>query len=109
MQQLNQRWLRHAGTTDVIAFDYSAGRATKNTPLHGDIVISIDEAERQARRFRTKWQTEIVRYLLHGLLHLRGFDDLNASQRHKMVTIENKLLEKVGKRFDLLKVVPKDR
>ena len=51
---------------------------TGGTPvllLHGEIFICVDEAIRQARRFGTIWQSEIVRYLIHGVLHLLGFDD----------------------------------
>ena len=44
-------------------------------PLHGEIFICVDEAVWQARKFRTSWQSEIVRYLVHGVLHLLGHDD----------------------------------
>ena len=43
--------------------------------LHGEIFICVDEAVLQARKFRTSWQSEIVRYLVHGVLHLLGHDD----------------------------------
>ncbi|MGC8991577.1 MAG: rRNA maturation RNase YbeY [Verrucomicrobiia bacterium] len=103
MERLNRRWLGHAGTTDVIAFDHSAGASAANPccPLRGDIVISLDEAKRQARRFHTAWQSEVVRYLVHGLLHLRGFDDSSAPERQVMKQAENKLLKRLRNRFDL--------
>lgn len=103
MEQLNRRWLGHGGTTDVIAFDHSAGAsaASPGCSLRGDIVISLDEARRQARRYHTNWQCEVVRYLVHGLLHLRGFDDSNASDRRAMKQAENKLLKRLRDRFDL--------
>jgi len=63
--------LRHAGATDVIAFDYSI----RASHLRGEIFICVDEALVQARRFRTTWQSESVRYVVHGVLHLLGFDD----------------------------------
>lgn len=103
MEQLNRRWLGHAGTTDVIAFDHSAGASAADVgcPLRGDIVISLDEAKRQARRFHTNWQSEVVRYLVHGLLHLRGFDDSSASERRVMKQAENRLIKKLCDRYDL--------
>ena len=82
-------YLRHDGSTDVIAFDYAkiAGQAVQPVPktawtengqagslsaLHGEIFICVDEAVLQARKFHTSWQSEIVRYLVHGVLHLLG-------------------------------------
>lgn len=103
MEQLNRRWLGHAGTTDVITFDHSAGASAADIgcPLRGDIVISLDEAKRQARRFHTNWQSEVVRYLVHGLLHLRGFGDSSPSERRAMKQAENRLLKRLCDRFDL--------
>ncbi|MCX8109347.1 MAG: rRNA maturation RNase YbeY [Verrucomicrobiae bacterium] len=105
IEELNRRWLGHTGTTDVIAFDYRGDRAGDSLPLKGDIVVCLDEAKRQARRFRTKWQFEVVRYLLHGLLHLRGYVDSDPQERRRMRTAENKLLKKLSDRFDLCQVV----
>lgn len=106
MEQLNRRWLGHAGTTDVITFDHSTGASAANArcPLRGDIVISLDEAKRQARRFHTNWQSEVVRYLVHGLLHLRGFDDCSTPERRVMKRAENRLLKRLCDRFDLMEI-----
>src|SRR5580765_410553 len=71
--RLNEKFLRHAGSTDVITFNYSPRR--KQNVIHGEILICVSEAVEQSRRFRTTWQAELVRYLVHGLLHLRGYDD----------------------------------
>jgi len=102
MTRLNQTFLRHPGSTDVITFDYSE-LSTLNpqlsTSLHGEIFICYDDALSQARQFRTTWQSEIVRYLIHGVLHLRGFDDHRAADRRVMKREENRLLRELGKRF----------
>jgi len=104
MTHLNETFLHHAGATDVIAFDYSE-HATRNTQhpahLHGEIFICIDEAVSQARRFRTTWQSELVRYVVHGVLHLSGYDDRRAADRHKMKHEENRLLRALLKRFPI--------
>ena len=100
MTHINQTYLRHAGSTDVITFDHAE---TRSTP-HGEIFICHDEAILQARRFRTTWQSEIVRYLIHGVLHLRGFDDHRAADRRKMKREENRLLREISLRFPISKL-----
>lgn len=100
---LNQRWLGHEGATDVIAFGHNraAGAGGPALALRGDIVISIDAARHAARRFRTSWQVETVRYMVHGFLHLRGFDDQTPSARRRMKRVEDMLLRQLAGRFDL--------
>ena len=111
MARLNQRFLDHAGSTDVITFDYS-GEATiavaaKGTPtppprrLHGEIFICIDDAVKQARQFRTSWQNELIRYLIHGVLHSVGYDDLTPAGRGLMKREENRLLRLLSRQFSL--------
>jgi probable rRNA maturation factor len=63
MSELHQRFLKLRGPTDVITFQ------------HGEIFISVEMARRQARKLGTSMIEEIQLYLVHGLLHLRGFDD----------------------------------
>jgi probable rRNA maturation factor len=110
MTKLNNSFLAHPGSTDVITFDYSeiptqAPRALNPPPaLHGEIFICADEAVRQARQFNTTWQNEVARYLIHGLLHLQGQDDLNPAARRKMKRKENDLLRKLARQFDLKKI-----
>ncbi len=113
MTRLNETYLQHAGSTDVIAFDYrTEGRAASPLPaegahgvtrptLRGEIFICVDEAVVQARRFGTSWQSETVRYLVHGTLHLLGFDDASAGVRRKMKQEENRLLRRLAGRFSL--------
>ena len=113
--RLNETFLRHAGSTDVITFDYTDnGRAgcpqpaakpgaigTSRPTLHGEIFICVDEAVRQARQFRTSWQSEIVRYLIHGVLHLLGHDDSLTGERWKMKREEDRRLRELSRRFSL--------
>ena len=116
MTRLNETFLRHAGPTDVITFDYTeTGRAGSPLPtdgahgvtrptIHGEIFICVDEAVLQARKFRTSWQSEIVRYLVHGVLHLLGHDDRRAASRRKMKREENRRLRELSRRFPLRKL-----
>ena len=69
--------------------------------LHGEIFICLDDAVKQARAFRTTWQSELERYVIHGLLHLCGHDDLKPTARRNMKREENRLLRAITKRFVL--------
>lgn len=102
MAELNETFLNHAGSTDVITFDHSL--LTGGRRLHGEIFISVPDAVKQAGDFRTTWQEETVRYLTHGLLHLEGYDDLESAARRAMKREENKLVKELSRRFDLGKL-----
>jgi rRNA maturation RNase YbeY len=98
MTHLNETFLHHLGSTDVITFDYSEPSAAA---LHGELFICLDEAIGQARRFGTTWPKELTRYAVHGVLHLRGFDDRRVAERRKMKREENRLLRALAAQFDL--------
>lgn len=111
MTEINQTFLRHAGSTDVITFDYSEpqARSAAQAGLQGEIFICLDEALRQARRFRTTWQAEVIRYLVHGVLHLLGYDDGTALPRRRMKREENRLVSALAARFALSRLARKPR
>ena len=119
MTCLNEKFLRHKGSTDVIAFDYlnSGGQRAVTTPktrsttqrgasLHGEIFVCADEAVIQARKYRTCWQSEVVRYLVHGILHLLGYSDLRLEARRRMKRAEDRLLRRLARRFSLAELGP---
>ena len=106
MALLNETFLRHEGSTDVITFDYSAkekrkAESGKRKLLQGEIFICVDEAVSQAKIFKTTWQSETARYLVHGVLHLLGHDDRRAADRRRMKQEENRLLRRLSRRFSL--------
>ena len=96
--RLNEKFLHHQGSTDVITLDHR-GRAQEG-PLSAEIFISLDEALRQARRYGTTWQSEIARYFIHGALHLLGRDDARPGLRRAMKRQEDRLLKELSRRFD---------
>jgi probable rRNA maturation factor len=116
---LNEAYLHHKGSTDVITFDYTeragqetgqphfnpatssvSGRQGARTPsLHGEIFVCLDEAVRQARRFHTTWQSELVRYIVHGVLHLLGYDDHRPQARRRMKIAEDALVRRLASQF----------
>ena len=102
MAIINYSSLQHEGPTDVITFDYcEPGEAPKPGPILGDLFICPVVAEEYALEFDTTWPKEVVRYLIHGILHLRGYDDLNAVNRKIMKREENRLMEEAETRFPL--------
>jgi len=102
MALVNETFLQHKGSTDVITFDY--GDKTEGTFLRGEMFVCVDEAILQAHKLGTKWQSEVVRYIVHGVLHLQDFDDLRTDMRRKMKREENRLLRGLCRRFPLSKL-----
>jgi probable rRNA maturation factor len=80
MADLHRRFLKEAGPTDVITFQ------------HGEIVIGVETAGRQASAFRTSLEHELRLYIAHGLLHLRGYDDKTIVGRAEMNRLQEKLV-----------------
>jgi rRNA maturation RNase YbeY len=104
MSRLNRRLLGHAGVTDVITLDYAAAGQDPVAPtpgpgLLGEVFICVDVARIQARRFRTTWQAELARYLIHGILHLRGMNDGRAADRRRMKREEDRLWRRSRRRY----------
>ena len=105
MAEINWEFLQHEGSTDVITFDYREGYEERaELDLAGEIYISVADAQKQAEEFSTMWQEELVRYVVHGVLHLRGFDDLEPTKRKIMKREENRWVRRLSARFDLRKV-----
>jgi probable rRNA maturation factor len=102
MTHLNETFLKHQGSTDVLTFDYS--EETEPTAVLGEIFVCAEEAMIQSVRFRTDWRSELVRYVVHGTLHLLGYDDHRVAPRRKMKRVENLTLKRVARRFDLKKL-----
>ncbi|MDP3919771.1 MAG: rRNA maturation RNase YbeY [Candidatus Omnitrophota bacterium] len=100
MQSLNRRYLQHDRPTDVIAFGglLDSGRleATQGRPYLGDIVISVDTARRQARSYGNSFSYELMFYLCHGILHLRGYRDKTVKGASAMEGKQKTLLKKIG-------------
>ncbi len=80
MALLHRRFLNQSGPTDVITFQ------------HGEIVISAEAARRQARTFVDSLACEVRLYIVHGLLHLHGFDDRSEADARKMKAAQEKIL-----------------
>jgi rRNA maturation RNase YbeY len=86
---LNQRFLNHNTYTDIITFDYSEGKT-----LNGEIYISIDRVKENAKNFEVDFETELLRVIIHGALHLAGYKDKTKEQKEKMRKKEDQYLLK---------------
>lgn len=86
--ELNQKFLERDTLTDVIAFDYSESEGE----VSGDVFISLERTRENARKFDQSPETELFRVIVHGLLHLCGYDDNTESQKQAMTQKEDKYL-----------------
>jgi probable rRNA maturation factor len=102
MARLNARWLGHSGSTDVISFNHGP---KDGDLLMGDLIISLDDAAAQSRHYHSTPSDEVVRYVVHGILHLRGHDDLEAGSRRLMKHEEDRRLRRLKARFSLAGLV----
>ena len=90
IEGVNQKFLQHIGPTDIITFDYSDDEKI----ISGEFVIGYEEAQRNAEKFLVSLREELFRLIIHGVLHLVGFDDVTPELKRKMKSVENKLVKK---------------
>lgn len=86
--EVNRKFLNHNYRTDVISFDLA-----ENSPIEGEIYVSVDRARVQARRYKVPLEREVLRLMVHGVLHLCGWVDKTRSQKLKMRKRENTFIE----------------
>jgi len=97
MRELNRRFLRREGTTDVLAFPYGSDEGT----VSGEIVANAELAAREAAVRPHGPDDELMLYIVHGLLHLLGYDDHDAEQAGRMHERERELLAAAGRRVEV--------
>jgi rRNA maturation RNase YbeY len=83
--EINRQHLEHDYLTDVITFPYSE----HPEPIESDIFISIDRCRDNAKEFGAKVNDEIHRVMVHGLLHLLGYDDKTEDEQNEMTLKED--------------------
>jgi probable rRNA maturation factor len=81
MAEINRAYLNHAGPTNVISFPMQEGQFSHISPdLLGDVVISADTADREAVEAGMQMSERFNQLLVHGILHLIGYDHVNSEQ-----------------------------
>lgn len=97
MRRLNRRFLGEDRPTDVLAFE--AGNTKlfpkPRIPLLGEVVVSVDAAQRLAPGWGHSWKEELLLYLCHGILHLMGYGDSTKRLKAQMDKIQDKVLQKI--------------
>jgi len=86
--KINQEYLQHDYYTDVITFDYS-----NNNIISGDIFISIDRINDNANTYNISFNNELLRVIIHGILHLIGYNDKTDKEKKIMTSKENESLK----------------
>lgn len=88
LSKINKEFLNHDTLTDVITFDYSALKE-----VSGEIFISTDRVRENASEFQQSFEVEIRRVMIHGLLHLCGYNDKTTKEKSLMSDRENFYLD----------------
>ncbi len=93
IHELNQRFLQHDYPTDVLSFVLEKGP----DHLDGEVIVSLDTAIRCATEYGWPAENELLLYVVHGTLHLVGFDDQNDEQRRQMRAGEHLFMAQLGR------------
>ena len=91
--EINKKYLNHISLTDIVTFDFSTNK--KN--IEGDIYISIDRVKENAKKYKETFKKELLRVVIHGLLHLIGFLDKTKEEKNTMTLKENEYLSLYNK------------
>jgi rRNA maturation RNase YbeY len=86
---INQDYLSHDYYTDVITFDY-----TEDQLISGDILISVERVRENSQIFNSTFENELLRVIIHGVLHLLGYNDQNEKEKAEMRQKEDTYIEK---------------
>lgn len=86
--QVNRQFLGHDYYTDIITFDYSEPGV-----VSGDMYISLDTVKSNSEKFHTSYDKELMRVIIHGVLHLCGINDKGRGERAIMESAENRALD----------------
>jgi len=90
--KINREFLKRNSLTDVIAFEYSEGKTVK-----GEIYISKETVKRNAYNYKVSLDEEMLRVMIHGTLHICGYNDRNNEEKSVMRKKENEWIERSKK------------
>jgi probable rRNA maturation factor len=90
--EINKQYLNHNTLTDIITFPLSE----HGNPVSGEIYISIPRVKENAEKYKVEYQTELLRVIIHGALHLCGYSDKNKTQIKQMRSKEDYYLAQMN-------------
>lgn len=88
LREINIQFLKHKTFTDIITFNYNPSE----TEIEGEIYISIDRVRENAKTYKTDFPSELNRVMIHGVLHLLGYNDKSKSEKATMREKEDSYL-----------------
>jgi len=91
LHKLNVEFLNHDTLTDIISFDNTLGKL-----ISGDIFISIERVDENAKDFKVSFENELHRVMIHGVLHYMGYKDKSDDDKIKMRNAENQALSYIN-------------
>jgi probable rRNA maturation factor len=94
MHELNRQYLKHDYPTDVLSFVLAHDKKRKS--LEGEVIASSEYAAREAVSYGWSASDELLLYIIHGCLHLVGYDDTTARAKKEMTKAETKYLKQFG-------------
>jgi probable rRNA maturation factor len=97
--EYNRKYLQHNSYTDIITFDNSEKNQKGELILSGDIFISIDRVNENAKKYDVVFEEELRRILIHGVLHLAGYLDKNKKDKELMTKKEDEYLSSYKQSF----------
>lgn len=100
---INKEYLNHDSFTDVISFALTEGEDSYLCPnMLGDIFISIDTAKKQAKMYESTLDEELLLYLIHGVLHILSYDDIDPDNRKVMKLREKTYFDRFKNSISLI-------
>ena len=106
MKKYNAELVGHRGSTDVITFAYLEAEEFFPGDVGVELVINPDAAAREGEKRGTGYSRELALYLVHGLLHAAGEDDLEPAARRRMRRREREVMATLESSFDFTEVFP---
>lgn len=99
MAILHDEYMQDPTPTDVMSFE--AEPEDLETGYLGDLIVCHDVAEAEAKERSHSGEDELIFYILHGLLHLLGYDDDTDEKRHQMLSIQAKAMKEIGRVIEI--------